>query len=92
MSTLPYGIQPATYRLPDATRLGRVRLQVTSLARSLVITGTFDGVMRTVGTIEYGPDAVSVAKLTVTALEKGSWQANMDILVGSRIDAPPAKP
>lgn len=35
MTTLPYGIQPATYRLPDATRLGRVSLLVTSLARSI---------------------------------------------------------
>ncbi|HEY3286041.1 MAG TPA: VOC family protein [Gemmatimonadaceae bacterium] len=35
MSTLSYGLQPTAYRLPDATRLGRARLQVTSLARSL---------------------------------------------------------
>jgi catechol 2,3-dioxygenase len=31
----PYGIAPAGYRLPDATRLGRVRLQVSDLERSL---------------------------------------------------------
>lgn len=30
-----YGIAPAGYRLPDATRIGRVRLQVASLDRSL---------------------------------------------------------
>ena len=30
-----YGIAPPGYRLPDATRLGRVRLQVADLARSL---------------------------------------------------------
>ena len=30
-----YGIAPAGYRLPDATRLGRVRLQVADLDRSL---------------------------------------------------------
>ena len=30
-----YGIAPPGYRLPDATRLGRVRLQVAELARSL---------------------------------------------------------
>ena len=35
MTMLPYGIQPAIYRLPDATRLGRARLQVTSLSRSI---------------------------------------------------------
>lgn len=33
--TLPYGMPPAGYRLPEATRPGRVRLQVADLARSL---------------------------------------------------------
>ena len=32
---LPYGIQPPGYRLPDATRVGRVRLQVGDLERSI---------------------------------------------------------
>ena len=31
----PYGISPADYRLPDATRLGAVRLQVSDLVRSI---------------------------------------------------------
>ncbi|MDP1892050.1 MAG: VOC family protein, partial [Gemmatimonadaceae bacterium] len=35
MTALPYGLQPTTYRLPDATRLGRAQLQVTDLAQSL---------------------------------------------------------
>lgn len=35
MTAPAYGLQPAAYRLPDATRLGRVRLQVTNLTRSL---------------------------------------------------------
>ena len=35
MTAPAYGLQPTTYRLPDATRLGRLRLQVTDLARSL---------------------------------------------------------
>ena len=30
-----YGIQPSGYRLPEATRLGRVRLQVADLERSI---------------------------------------------------------
>jgi catechol 2,3-dioxygenase len=34
-SALPYGKPPRGYRLPDATRLGRVTLQVADLARSL---------------------------------------------------------
>ncbi len=32
---LPHGIAPPGYRLPNVTRLGRVRLQVADLARSL---------------------------------------------------------
>jgi catechol 2,3-dioxygenase len=31
----PYGIAPPAYRLPDATHLGRVRLQVSDLERSI---------------------------------------------------------
>jgi catechol 2,3-dioxygenase len=34
-SAAPYGIAPPGWRLPAATRLGRVRLQVADLARSL---------------------------------------------------------
>ena len=32
---MSYGINPPDYRLPDATRIGRVRLQVSDLDRSL---------------------------------------------------------
>lgn len=35
MNTLPYGVRPPAFRLPSATRLGRARLQVTNLERSL---------------------------------------------------------
>ena len=35
MTALEYGIRPTGYRLPDATHLGRVRLQVADLARSI---------------------------------------------------------
>ena len=34
-ATLEYGLRPPRYRLPDAARLGRVRLQVADLRRSL---------------------------------------------------------
>lgn len=35
ISSLPYGIAPPAYRLPDATHVGRVRLQVADLERSV---------------------------------------------------------
>ena len=34
-ATRDYGVAPSGYRLPDATRLGRVTLQVSGLERSL---------------------------------------------------------
>ena len=34
-STGAYGIAPAGFRLPDATHVGRVRLQIADLARSI---------------------------------------------------------
>ena len=40
---LPYGITPPGYRLPDATRIGRVRLQVADLERSLAYYQTVIG-------------------------------------------------
>ncbi len=33
--TLPYGVAPVGYRLPEATHIGRVRLQVADLERSI---------------------------------------------------------
>ena len=39
MTAPPYGLQPTAYRLPDATRLGRARLHVTDLQRSLDFYG-----------------------------------------------------
>lgn len=35
MTSHPYGLPPSGFRLPDEARLGRARLQVTDLARSL---------------------------------------------------------
>ncbi|HVE78495.1 MAG TPA: VOC family protein [Gemmatimonadaceae bacterium] len=40
---LPYGIAPPGFRLPDETRLGRVRLQVADLERSLAYYQTVLG-------------------------------------------------
>ncbi|HEY4303075.1 MAG TPA: VOC family protein [Gemmatimonadaceae bacterium] len=40
---MDYGIAPAGYRLPDATRLGRVRLQIADLDRSVAYYETVIG-------------------------------------------------
>jgi len=54
-----------------------------TLAFLLTINGTFDAIMRTVGTIEYAPYNLSIAKLSFGKGEKSSWNANVEILVGS---------
>jgi catechol 2,3-dioxygenase len=43
MTSRPYGIAPPGYRLPDATRIGRVRLQIADLERSLAYYETVIG-------------------------------------------------
>src|SRR3954470_17348530 len=51
------GIRPKGYRLPDATRLGRVRLQVADLDRSLAFYETVLGmrvIKRTADTVHLG--------------------------------------
>lgn len=55
-----------------------------ALALSLTVRGTFDAVLRTVGTIEHAPYALSVSALDVTQDGKGSWHADLKLLVGSR--------
>ena len=53
-----HGIRPPSYRLPEATHLGRVRLQVADLDRSLRFYETVLGmrvIRRTADTISLGP-------------------------------------
>ncbi|HEX6644250.1 MAG TPA: VOC family protein [Gemmatimonadales bacterium] len=53
-----YGIAPAGYRLPDATQIGRVILQVADLERSLAYYGTvvgFSVLAREADRAELGP-------------------------------------
>jgi hypothetical protein len=53
------------------------------LLLTLSITGTFDAVMRTVGLVEYAPYDLFISKLAVAQQDKGSWQANLSVTVGS---------
>src|SRR5213076_2432815 len=53
-----HGIRPSGYRLPEATRLGRVRLQVADLDRSIVFYEQVLGMRalrRTEGSASLGP-------------------------------------
>jgi len=54
---LDYGIAPTGYRLPDATRLGRVRLQISDLDRSIAYYETVIGLR----VVDRGKDFAALA-------------------------------
>jgi hypothetical protein len=55
-----------------------------TLTFALVIKGTFDALMRTIGAIEYAPYAISISNLSIDHELKTSWSANLRLVVGSR--------
>lgn len=54
-----------------------------TLTLTFSIEGTFDAVMRTIGSIEYAPYDLSVASLSVKQLSARAWYADLKIFVGS---------
>lgn len=54
-----------------------------TLLLSLTIKGTFDAVMRTVGSIEYAPYSLSITALSIVQDDKDSWHADVKVTVGS---------
>lgn len=54
-----------------------------TLSLSVTVTGAFDAVMRTIGSIEYSPYDLSISKLSVMKSDKKTWSANLELIVGS---------
>jgi len=54
-----------------------------ALTLALTVKGTFEAVMRTVGSIEYAPYDLSITSLGVVQDAKNSWHADLKLLVGS---------
>ncbi len=54
-----------------------------TLVLKFTIGGTFDAVMRTVGTIEYSQYDLYVSQFSVTQDGTNSWNANVGLVVGS---------
>lgn len=54
-----------------------------TLTLSLTVKGSFDALMRTIGTIEYAPYALSISSLTVAQDSKNAWHAALIVVVGS---------
>lgn len=57
--------------------------QRPTLIVSADVTGPFDAVMRTLGSIEEAPYDVTVTGVSVTLTTKGTWAAHIDLSVGS---------
>lgn len=54
-----------------------------TLSLAVTVTGAFDAVMRTIGSIEYSPYDLSISKLSVMKSDKKTWLANLELIVGS---------
>ncbi len=54
-----------------------------TLSLAVTVTGAFDAVMRTIGSIEYAPYDLSISKLSVMKSDKKTWSANLELVVGS---------
>ena len=54
-----------------------------SLTLSLMIKGTFDAVMSTVGSIEHAPYDLSISAVFIVQDSEQSWHANLKLIVGS---------
>lgn len=54
-----------------------------ALAIALSVSGTFDQVARTLGSIEYAPYDLVVTATTLSRDVKGRWRAEVKLLVGS---------
>lgn len=59
---------------------------------ALSVNGTFDGVMRTVGALEYAPYVISISSLSVAKNAKNDWQANLVFFAGSATSTPSHAP
>lgn len=55
----------------------------TKLVFLLAVKGTFDAVMRTLGSIEYAPYDLSLSGVLLGQDAKDSWHADLKLLVGS---------
>ena len=54
---------------------------------SLTLKGSFDSVLRTVGSIEYAPYDISIYDFSLVQDDKNNWHADLKITVGSLVSA-----
>jgi len=54
----------------------------TLLTLSITVRGGFESVLRTVGSIEYAPYSLSIRSLALAQETKGTWRADVRMIVG----------
>jgi hypothetical protein len=75
--------QSAQMKVLSVSTDGSAAQSTLVLLLSINVTGTFDAVMRTVGSLEYAPYDLSVVKLSLGKDDKSSWHADLQITIGS---------
>jgi len=76
--------QGATLEVHSVAKGGSSLQPVLTL--TLGVDGTFDAVMRTIGTVEYAPYAITISQLALRLTDKadkGTWHADLTLLVSS---------
>jgi hypothetical protein len=76
-------VQTATMKVLSVSTGGTAKQSNLTLLFTISIDGTFDAVMRTVGSVEYAPYDLSVSKLSVSKEGKNAWHADLELIIGS---------
>jgi hypothetical protein len=75
--------QSADMKVLSVSTSGTAKQSSLVLLLTLSIDGTFDAVMRTIGSVEYSPYDLSLSKLAVTKSGKNAWHADLQLTIGS---------
>ena len=73
--------QKATVNVASVSTGGTIAQPMLELA--LTVSGSFDAVMRTIGTIEYAPYALSIKQFSFRQDAENNWYADLKVSVGS---------
>lgn len=75
----------------DSVAAAGVAATRPALLLSLNITGPFDAVMRTIGSIEYAPYDLTITALSLAVNAEDAWAASVNLSVGSVATTTPSR-
>jgi hypothetical protein len=75
--------QTAEMKVLSVSTSGTDKPDNVSLRLVVTIDGTFDAVMRTVGSVEFAPYDISISKFAIHKTAKSAWHADLELVVGS---------